>query len=133
MGRLGVRGSCTLRHFLRPNNFILRRGWQKGVCTEKYTAYYLRLLIIIFFAAYDFPGDRFKRGRRVRPTCQVSAVPVRNVSLSGFLRAASIAALSVSDGELRRLEVLRDVDRSGLPVHAAARLLERSERQVWRR
>jgi len=40
--------------------------------------------------------------------------------------------LSVSDGELRRLEVLRDVDRDGLPVGAAARLLERSERQVWR-
>jgi hypothetical protein len=43
-----------------------------------------------------------------------------------------VAVLSVSDGELRRLEVLRDVDRDGLPVGAAARLLERSERQVWR-
>ena len=43
-----------------------------------------------------------------------------------------MAVLSVSDGELRRLEVLRDVDRDGLPVGAAARLLERSERQVWR-
>src|SRR3984893_3111811 len=38
----------------------------------------------------------------------------------------------MSDGELRRLEVLRDVDRGGLPVGAAAQLLERSERQVWR-
>jgi len=44
----------------------------------------------------------------------------------------SVAVLSMSDGELRRLEVLRDVDRGGLPVGAAAQLLERSERQVWR-
>jgi transposase len=43
-----------------------------------------------------------------------------------------VAVLSMSDGELRRLEVLRDVDRGGLPVGAAAQLLERSERQVWR-
>ena len=34
--------------------------------------------------------------------------------------------------ELKRLEVLRNVDRRGLPVRAAARLLGRSERQVWR-
>jgi transposase len=40
--------------------------------------------------------------------------------------------LSMSDGELRRLEVLRDVDRGGLPVRAAAQLLGCSERQVWR-
>ena len=45
---------------------------------------------------------------------------------------ASVTVLSVSDGELRRLEVLRDVDRSGLPARAAAQLLGRSERQVWR-
>src|ERR1700730_9286566 len=38
----------------------------------------------------------------------------------------------MSDAELRRLEVLRDVDRDGLPVRAAAQLLGRSERQVWR-
>jgi len=44
----------------------------------------------------------------------------------------SVAVLSMSVGELRRLEVLRDVDRGGLPVGAAAQLLERSERQVWR-
>ena len=44
----------------------------------------------------------------------------------------SVAVLSMSDGELRCLEVLRDVDRGGLPVGAAAQLLERSERQVWR-
>ena len=44
----------------------------------------------------------------------------------------SVAVLSVSDGELRRLEVLRDVDRGGLPMRAAAQLLARSERQVWR-
>jgi transposase len=43
-----------------------------------------------------------------------------------------MAVLSMSDGELRRLEVLRDVDRSCLPVRAAAQLLGRSERQVWR-
>ena|SRR5271168_4387536 len=43
-----------------------------------------------------------------------------------------MTVLSVSDGELRRLEVLRDVDRGGLPVNAAAQLLRRSERQVWR-
>ena len=43
-----------------------------------------------------------------------------------------MAVLSVSDGELRRLEVLRDVDRGGLPVRAAAQLLGRSERQVFR-
>ena len=50
----------------------------------------------------------------------------------GLWGATSVAVLSVSDGELRRLEVLRDVDRSGLPVSAAAQLLGRSERQVWR-
>jgi len=43
-----------------------------------------------------------------------------------------VVVLSMSDGELRRLEVLRDVDRGGLPVGAAAQLLERSKRQVWR-
>jgi transposase len=43
-----------------------------------------------------------------------------------------VAVLSMRDGELRRLEVLRDVDRGGLPVRAAAQLLGRSERQVWR-
>ena len=43
-----------------------------------------------------------------------------------------MAVLSMSDGELRRLEVLRDVDRGCLPVRAAAQLLGRSERQVWR-
>ena len=43
-----------------------------------------------------------------------------------------MAVLSMSDGELRRFEVLRDVDRGGLPVRAAAQLLGRSERQVWR-
>ena len=43
-----------------------------------------------------------------------------------------MAVLSMSDGELRCLEVLRDVDRSDLPVRAAAQLLGRSERQVWR-
>jgi transposase len=43
-----------------------------------------------------------------------------------------MAVLSVSEGELRRLEVLRDVDHGGLPVRAAAQLLGRSERQVWR-
>jgi transposase len=43
-----------------------------------------------------------------------------------------MAVLSMSDGELRRLEVLRDLDRGGLPVRAAAQQLGRSERQVWR-
>ena len=43
-----------------------------------------------------------------------------------------MTVLSMSDGELQRLEVLRDVDRGGLPVGAAAQLLGRSERQVWR-
>src|ERR1700746_1908718 len=43
-----------------------------------------------------------------------------------------MAVVSVSNGELRRLEVLRDVDRGDLPVRAAAQLLGRSERQVWR-
>jgi transposase len=43
-----------------------------------------------------------------------------------------MAVLSMSDGELRRLEVLRDVDRGDLPLRAAAQLLGRSERQVWR-
>jgi hypothetical protein len=43
-----------------------------------------------------------------------------------------VAVLSVSDAELKRLEVLRDVDRGGLPVRGAAQLLGRSERQVWR-
>jgi hypothetical protein len=43
-----------------------------------------------------------------------------------------VAVLSVSDGDLRRLEVLRDIDRGRLAVGAAAQLLGRSERQVWR-
>src|SRR6201985_1132 len=43
-----------------------------------------------------------------------------------------MAVLSMSDGEWRRLEVLRDVDRGDLPVCAAAQLLGTSERQVWR-
>jgi len=43
-----------------------------------------------------------------------------------------MTVLSMSDGQLRRLEVLRDVDHGGLPVRAAAQLLARSERQVWR-
>ena len=43
-----------------------------------------------------------------------------------------MAVLSMSDGDLRRLEVLRDLDRGCLPVRAAAQLLGRSERQVWR-
>src|SRR5437660_1435458 len=34
-----------------------------------------------------------------------------------------VVVLSMSDGELRRLEVLRDVDRGGLPVGAAALLV----------
>src|ERR1700758_2005036 len=50
----------------------------------------------------------------------------------GLWGATSMAVVSVSNGELRRLEVLRDVDRDGLPVRAAAQLLGRSERQVWR-
>jgi hypothetical protein len=51
----------------------------------------------------------------------------------GLWEATLVAVLSVSDGELRRLdEVLRDVDRGGLPVSAAAQLLGRSDRQVWR-
>jgi len=43
-----------------------------------------------------------------------------------------VAVLSMSDGQLRRFEVLRDVDLGGLPVRAAAQVLGRSERQVWR-
>ena len=43
-----------------------------------------------------------------------------------------MTVLSVSDAELKRLEVLRDIDRGGLAVGAAAQLLGRSERQVWR-
>src|SRR6266478_1257349 len=43
-----------------------------------------------------------------------------------------VTVRSMSDAELRRLEVLRDVDRDGLPVRTAAQLLGRSERQVWR-
>ena len=39
----------------------------------------------------------------------------------GLSGATSVAVLSMSDGELRRVEVLRDVDRGGLPVGAAAR------------
>jgi transposase len=45
---------------------------------------------------------------------------------------ASVTVLSMSGGELQRLEVLRDVDRGDLPVSTAAQLLRRSERQVWR-
>jgi transposase len=44
----------------------------------------------------------------------------------------SMTVRSMSDAELRRLEVLRDVDRDRLPVRTAAQLLGRSERTVWR-
>ena len=50
----------------------------------------------------------------------------------GLWGATAVAVLSVSDAELKRLEVLRDIDRGGLAVGAAAQLLGRSERQVWR-
>jgi transposase len=43
-----------------------------------------------------------------------------------------VTVLSVSDAELGRLEAMRDVDHGRLPVRAAAQLLGRSERQVWR-
>src|ERR1700752_4584245 len=43
-----------------------------------------------------------------------------------------MAVLSMSDGELQRLEVLRDVDRGSLPVRAAVELLGCREGQVWR-
>src|ERR1700739_4635774 len=43
-----------------------------------------------------------------------------------------MAVLRMSNGELRCFEVLRDVDRGDLPLRAAAQLLGRSERQVWR-
>ena len=43
-----------------------------------------------------------------------------------------VTVLSVSDAELGRLEVMRDVDHGRLPVRAAAQLLGRGERQVWR-
>ena len=43
-----------------------------------------------------------------------------------------MAVRCVSDGEPRRLEVLWDVNRGVLPVSAAAQLLGRSERRVWR-
>ena len=45
---------------------------------------------------------------------------------SAFWRAVGddfVAVLSVGDGELRRHEVLRDVDRGGLPMSAVAQLL----------
>ena len=35
-----------------------------------------------------------------------------------------MAVLSMSDGKLRRLEVLRDVDRSSVPVRTRAALLD---------
>jgi hypothetical protein len=38
--------------------------------------------------------------------------------------------VSMSKKEFGRLEVLRDVDRGGLPVRAAAQLLGRSERRA---
>jgi len=50
----------------------------------------------------------------------------------GLWGAISVTVRSMSDAELKRLEVLRDVDRDGLPVRTAAQLLGRSERQVWR-
>jgi molybdenum-dependent DNA-binding transcriptional regulator ModE len=38
----------------------------------------------------------------------------------------------MSDAELTRFEILRDVDLERMPVQAAARTLDLSERQVWR-
>jgi transposase len=71
-----------------------------------------------------------------RPNVQMSVLSNLKMSVSAaFWRAVgatSVAVLSMSDGELRRLEVLRDVNRGGLPVSAAAQLLGRSERQVRR-
>jgi hypothetical protein len=37
-----------------------------------------------------------------------------------------MVVLSMSDGELRRIEVLRDVDRGGLPVRVVGRALSQS-------
>ena len=71
-----------------------------------------------------------------KPNVQMSVPANLKMSVSqlfgGLWGATAVAVLSVSDGELRRLEVLRDVDRNGLPMRAAAQLLGRSERQVYR-
>jgi hypothetical protein len=38
----------------------------------------------------------------------------------------------MSDAELTKLEVLRDLDRERMPARAAASVLGLSERQIWR-
>lgn len=43
-----------------------------------------------------------------------------------------MAVRIMSDAELTKFEILRDVDRERLPVHAAAGILGVSERHVWR-
>lgn len=43
-----------------------------------------------------------------------------------------MAVRIMSDAELSKFEILRDVDREQLPVRAAAGVLGLSERQVWR-
>jgi transposase len=65
-------------------------------------------------------------------TCPARTRLAAKPFFGGLWGATAVAVLSVSDGELRRLQVSRDVDRGGLPVRAAAQLLGRSERQVWR-
>src|SRR5216683_6187803 len=72
----------------------------------------------------------------VAATCKCQCCPIQRCqsprSFCGLWGAMSVTVRSMSDAELRRLEVLRDVDRDGLPVRTAAQLLGRSERQVWR-
>lgn len=43
-----------------------------------------------------------------------------------------MAVRIMSDGELTKFEILRDVDQDRLPVRAAAQVLGLTERQVWR-
>jgi hypothetical protein len=52
--------------------------------------------------------------------------------LAGFWEATAVAVLSVSDAELKRLEVLRDLDQRRLTTEAATQLLGLERRQVFR-
>src|SRR5512132_2819699 len=50
----------------------------------------------------------------------------------GFLEVSGVMVWLMSDGELTRLEVLRDLDQRRLTTEAAARLLRLERRQVFR-
>jgi predicted DNA-binding protein (UPF0251 family) len=50
----------------------------------------------------------------------------------GHVEAEAMRVLTMSDSELNKLEIIRDVDLERMPTRAAASVLGVTERQVWR-